>query len=108
MEHTPQPPSYDEATSNGLLQQHRPSVHFKSVVELFMKLKESGLDGSIHAALNTQNPHVTFDTKNTTWTTVDIEGGTEVLASEKSTLVPKLDPERHKWIEEDTPEDPCL
>jgi hypothetical protein len=105
----PSPPSnHEKTTSSGLLQQRRPSMHLKSVVEIFMKLKESGFDGSIHAALNAHDPRVTFDSKNAIWTTVGIEDGKEAHVPEKSGLVSKLDPDRHKWREDQTPEDPCL
>lgn len=64
-----QPPTYEESVDTPLLERRRPSVHLRDIVEKYMQSKRSGLDGSLHPALNTNDPRV------------------------------KLDPNRHKWVE---------
>ena len=52
----------------------KPAIHLREVVELYMQSKKSGLDGTIHKALNTNDPRV------------------------------RLDPDRHKWRPTETEE----
>lgn len=74
MEETMPPLPYSEVVQTPLLKTRRPSIHLRDVVEAYMASKRSGLDGSIHKALNTNDPRV------------------------------KLDPDRHKWRETETEE----
>jgi hypothetical protein len=68
------PSVYSTPSLASLLKTRRPAIHLREVVELYMQSKKSGLDGTIHKALNTNDPHV------------------------------RLDPERHKWRPTETVE----
>jgi hypothetical protein len=60
--------THQDATTP-LLETRRPSVQLRNIVDTYMVSQSSGLDGSIHKALNTNDPRV------------------------------KLNPDRHKWVE---------
>lgn len=47
--------------------------NLRDMVERYITSKESGLDGSIHAALNTNDPRITLDVKRHKWVQTEIE-----------------------------------
>jgi hypothetical protein len=67
------PPLYSEKTEIPLLKSRRPSFHLRDVVEAYMISKRSGLDGSIHKALDTTDPRLTLDPDRHKWKEVEIE-----------------------------------
>jgi hypothetical protein len=68
------PTPYPATSLTPLLKTRKPAIHLREVVELYMQSKRSGLDGTIHKALNTNDPRV------------------------------RLDPDRHKWRPTETEE----
>jgi hypothetical protein len=61
------PSVYSAPNLASLLKTKRPAIHLREVVELYMQSKKSGLDGTIHKALNTNDPHVILDPERHKW-----------------------------------------
>ncbi|KAH9882004.1 hypothetical protein J1614_001175 [Plenodomus biglobosus] len=99
------PPTYEEATGIGLLQHRRPSLHIKDVVERYMtKHRDSGLDGSIHPALNTNASAVRYNAEKASW--IPSDGLLPILEPVVSSPTLPLDPDRHKWQSTTTSPEP--
>lgn len=64
---------HDEEVPTSLLEARRPSLHLREVVETYMVSKKSGLDGSIHKALNTNDPRVRLDQRKHEWVETEVE-----------------------------------
>lgn len=73
METEAPPPAYEEEFGIPPLELRRPSVHLRSIVETYMTSADSGLDGSIHQALNANDLRVKLDTTKHKWVETEVE-----------------------------------
>jgi hypothetical protein len=67
------PTLYSAISMNPLLKTRKPAIHLREVVELYMQSKRSGLDGTIHKALNTNDPRVRLDPNRHKWRPTEAE-----------------------------------
>jgi hypothetical protein len=78
METSTAPPAYEEATGFRPLESRRPSVHLRTIVETYMLSRQSGLDGSMHKALNTNDFRVTLDPARHKWVETEVEESEDI------------------------------
>jgi hypothetical protein len=66
------PPTYDQAVRSRLLQSGQNDMPFRELAELYMMQPTlSGLDGSIHPALNAASHEVELDIRTHEWVRAD-------------------------------------